>query len=187
MAQITGTANPVKTKLRELGDALDLAEGTDPSLRPRDRGAFVRRAPAPWERLSLHSWVPPQHSAVRAYWRELKAAMQQPVYTEYTERDLRRCRRKFERAWQAYDDLTITRDSGFFIGDRPSLRAVLNARAAVIESFTILDQIESRPKYQVAANKRARADKNRQRLLVKRFMKETTPSRGTMRLWEKNI
>jgi hypothetical protein len=145
-----------RTRLQELGDALDHAEATDPSLRPRQGcNAFARRAPAPWERLqSGSSWLPPQHPAVRAYWRELKGAIGQHAYAEG---DLRTCRRNYKRAWQAYENLTVERDSGFFL-DHPTLRAILDARAVVVESYAILEQVEAVAKYQrdiEAARRRA--------------------------------
>jgi hypothetical protein len=128
-------------RLQELGNALDHAEATDPALRPRDRGrGFAVRRRAPWERLGSNNvWIVPQHSAVRAYWRELKADIGRHVYVEC---DLRTCRQNYKRAWNAYDDLTIARDSGAFL-ERPSLRTILDARAVVVESFIILEQVEA--------------------------------------------
>jgi hypothetical protein len=142
--------------LQEAGDALDHAEATDPALRPRGRcGGFAVRRPTPFERLSGGNlfWVVPRHSAVRAYWRALKTAMGQHVYVEDT---LRVCRRKFKLAWNAYDDLTIARDSGAFL-EHPTLRAILDARAVLVESYTILEQVEASAAYmrQIKANKRA--------------------------------
>jgi hypothetical protein len=157
MAQIAATAKPVKSKLQELGDALDYAEATDPELRPRDmqdddRPGFAtyirpRVKHAEWEAMTNGApWIVPQHSAVRAYWRELKSAMRNHVYAEDT---LRRCRRKFKLASALYDDLTIRRDSGYFLisDETPTLRTILDARAALIESHTILRQVEATTEY----------------------------------------
>ena len=144
------------TRLQDAGDALDHAEATDPSLRRRSHGAFATRPLAPWERLSGGNfvWIPPRHKAVRAYWRELKANMRRHLYVEDT---LRICRRKFKLAWLAYEQLTVERDSGAFL-ECPSLRAVLDARALLVESHMILEQVEAAAKYQrdiEAARRRA--------------------------------
>jgi len=150
-----GTDSKSSTRLQELGDALDLAEARDAALRPRDmrsdRPGFAtytrpRIMPAPWEAELAGGgpWIVPQHPAVRAYWRELKSIMDNRVYVADT---LRRCRRRFKLASALYDDLTIRRDSGYFIYDLPSLRSILDARAELIESHIILQQVEAATQY----------------------------------------
>jgi hypothetical protein len=153
-SDVAADAATVKTQLQELGDALDQAEASDPSLRPRDgRNAFNRHLrTANWE--GSIAWVVPQHSAVRAYWFALRRAMGKHIYVEG---DLRTCRRNWNKAVDAYDDLTTRRDSGYFISDLPSLRAILDARAAAVESYIILEQVFAQAQYlrQIKQNKAA--------------------------------
>jgi hypothetical protein len=164
---VAANAAAVKPRLQELGDALDIAEATDPILRPRDcHEAFAERPLAPFEyalsksRAATYVWIPPHHPAVRAYWRELKADI---LLHPYVEDDLRHCRKRYRLAWARYDDMTVRRDSGAFpiTDETPSLRAILDARAELVEAFTILEQVTAATKYQrdIAAAKR-RTDHN---------------------------
>jgi len=138
------TDRPFSPTLQELGDALDHAEASDPALRPRKRGAFAH-PPASYEAsFTNYAWLPPQHPAVRAYWRQLKAGIREHVYVEDT---LRRCRKRHRLAWDHYSDLTVRRDSGAFVADFPTLRAILDARAALVESHIILQQVEASSEY----------------------------------------
>jgi hypothetical protein len=165
------TDSKFPTRLQELGRALDLAEACDAELRPRDmrsdRPGFATYMPyklAPWETMTSGApWLVPQHAAVRAYWRELKSAMRSHVYVEDT---LRRCRRRFKLASIAYDDLTIQRDSGYFISDLPSLRSILDARAELVESHIILQQVEATATYfrRIKQNKRNAASNRKYRI-----------------------
>lgn len=149
--------------LQELGDALDIAEATDPALRPRDcREAFAERPYAPFECAlykfkSGYVWLPPHHPAVRAYWFALKAEIPRHAYVED---DLRHCRKRYRLALARYEEMTAHRDSGSYpIDDEtPSLRAILDARAELVEAFTILEQVTAATKYQrdiVTAQRRA--------------------------------
>jgi hypothetical protein len=190
------TDSKFPTRLQELGDALDLAEACDADLRPRDmrsdrpgfatytarsfqseayRYEHANYKTAEWEVLTSGApWIVPQHRAVRAYWRELKAAMRKHVYVEDT---LRRCRRRFKLASAVYEDLTIRRDSGYFIYDLPSLRSILDARAELIESHIILQQVEAATQYKnrvEAARRRKLANEiklSQARVLIRQLKK----------------
>ena len=137
------TDRPFSPTWQDLGDALDLVEASDAALRPRKRGAFAS-PPASFEaKFSNYAWLPPQHPAVRAYWRELESGIRRQVYKEDT---LRRCRKRHRQAWESYSDLTVTRDSGAFL-EHPSLRAILDARAELVEAHLILQQVEASSEY----------------------------------------
>jgi hypothetical protein len=168
------TDSKFPTRLQELGDALDLIEASDAALRPRTHDAFAS-PPAPFEATyTSFTWLPPNHPAVRAYWRELKRSIRSHVYVEDT---LRRCRKRHRDAWKVYSDLTTRRDSGFFIGEGVTLRAVLDARAALVESYIILEQVEAATQYRrrvEAARKRKLSDeiKLRQAQVLVRQLKK---------------
>jgi hypothetical protein len=161
-----------QTTLQELGDALDFAEAKDPALH-RLRSRFENKHPSrmhaygrtwlqPNSASDLASydliWSPPRHRAVAAYWQALKSAIKHHAYVED---DLRTCRKRFKDAREIYENKTQYRDQRRIEwsdgGKGVSLRAILDARAVMVEAFTILEQVEASAKYlrQIQANKRA--------------------------------
>jgi len=161
-----------QTTLQELGDALDEAEASHPALH-RSRSRFQTSLASqmhaygrPWLQPNSASdlasydlmWSPPRHRAVAAYWQALKSAMKHHIYVED---DLRTCRKRFEEAREVYENKTTYRGKRGIEwsdgGNGVSLRAILDARAVMVEAFTILEQVEASAKYlrQIQANKRA--------------------------------
>jgi hypothetical protein len=165
------TDSKFPTRLQVLGDALDLIEASDAALH-RSRSRFeskpVSRMEAygrPW--LMPNSaigqsfelvWCPPVHRAVAAYWQALKSTIR---HDESFEGDLRTCRKVFKEAREVYEIKTEYRsrhgiewkDGGASV----SLRAILDARAEMVEAFALLEQVEGPAKYwrQIKTNKRA--------------------------------
>jgi hypothetical protein len=161
-----------QTTLQELGDALDFAEAKDPALH-RSRSRFENKRASrmhaygrPWLQPNSASdlasydliWSPPRHRAVAAYWQALKSAIKHHAYVED---DLRTCRTRFKDAREIYQNKTAYRNQRGIEwcdgGKGVSLRAILDARAVMVEAFTILEQVEASAKYlrQIQANKRA--------------------------------
>ena len=166
------TNSATLTTLQELGDALDFAEAKDPALH-RSRSRFENKRASrmhaygrPWLQPNSASdlasydliWSPPRHRAIAAYWQALKSAIKHHAYVED---DLRTCRKWFKDAREIYENKAAYRDQQGIEwsdgGKGVSLRAILDARAVMVEAFTILEQVEASAKYlrQIQANKRA--------------------------------
>jgi hypothetical protein len=152
-----------------IGDALDHAEATVLALH-RSRSRFENKRASrmhaygrPYLQPNSASdqssfdlvWSPPAHRAVAAYWRELKAAINRHTYVED---DLRTCRKRFKDTRELYENKTTYRSHPNIVNSAEvSLRTILDARAEMVEAFTILEQVEGQAKYwrQIQANKRA--------------------------------
>ena len=159
-------STPNENVKSELAAALDHAEATVPALhRLRSQYGCVIVGPMYAYGRNWHEanqsyelqWKPPRHRAVAAYWRVLKASI---FRWGYVEDDLRTCRNRFKEAREIYENKTLyrARDVEWSDGGKGvSLRAILDARAAMVEAFAILKQVEGEAKYwrQIQANKRA--------------------------------
>jgi hypothetical protein len=165
------TNSATRTILQAAGDALDQAEargGALHRLRSRFESKRVSRMQA-YGRPYLQPnsagdqssfelvWCPPLRRVVNVYWRTLKASIK---YDPYFDGDLRTCRASFKAAREAYETKTEYRSHDVEWrdgGESVSLRAILDARAVMVETFMILEQVEGRAKYlrQIEANKRA--------------------------------
>jgi hypothetical protein len=153
-----------RTTSQELGDALDHAEATVPALHWSRSRTENKRAPRmhyygrDWLKPRYRDhvagydlmWSPPAHRAVAEYWRELYRLIPRPPYN--SAEDLRTCRKRFKEAREIYENKTRYRDTRQWVNEAEgrkatSLRAILDARAAMVEAFMILGEVEGHAKY----------------------------------------